>query len=686
MKTALFLVAALLLLPTFAFAFDCSSVDDNTYCENILNSNLNESEKDQVLSFLLYQQTKYPNHSFVEEYNRDIAVDSPPDGTLIRDSLYIKNVWLSFLTISPSVYENNILYVPRGVKVLSEYDFEIITPPDYRAGRYPQNSQGDCRRTYSVQSTSSNLNYYHNSSYVGNGKEESFVISSSGQIRAELIISTQIKIKHYQWKRYGVFGRNYYRCEAHHTSYQTDQISLVESKKVELFITQPQADLLVTNLYQNTTKGNFTAQDYSMFILSFRDSQFEEQKKYYDLVFEKKPFHIAFLRASNTSERRVNNIHVEGDTFYVQNTEDCSLRTYNHFYQFQSNCDLTVNQEEIDQLDIEKNEPDLRLLLYLLVFLFIFYIFYRVIKSQMKKIILPLLLVIILLPSVMASSHTPTPSSECSLSNLGACLTENFFEYLLAIILTGPLVPLLIFIERLLTASVSIELFFAIWNIIRYILSFFYLFFFLYAGYVFLTGNNDPIKRAHAKEMLQNTVLMMVLINGSYYLYQVILDLSSVLNSSIIRMVEPTFFLLTADNIVNIGLQFMLSGVYGLTLLLTVIMLTLRYIVVSLGVVLLPIGIFLYFIPPLKGYGKFILNMLGIFIFITFIDLLIILACSLIINVPLFANFKIIVMITCFTLINYTLWLAIKFALKKSANTNLKDDFKQAAKYIAMLV
>jgi len=117
----------------------------------------------------------------------------------------------------------------------------------------------------------------------------------------------------------------------------------------------------------------------------------------------------------------------------------------------------------------------------------------------------------------------------------------------------------------------------------------------------------------------------------------------------------------------------------------TMLMLVMRYIVVSIGVVLFPIGLFCYFVPPLKGYGKFILNMLGIFIFITFIDLLIILACSMIVDIPIFENFKILVMISCFLIVNYTLWLAIKFALKKSSAVSIKDDINQAVKYIALL-
>ena len=77
-------------------------------------------------------------------------------------------------------------------------------------------------------------------------------------------------------------------------------------------------------------------------------------------------------------------------------------------------------------------------------------------------------------------------------------------------------------------------------------------------------------------------------------------------------------------------------------------------------------------------------NVLAIFIFITFFDLLIILTCAMLIKNPL-ENFKIVVMINCFSIINYTLWLVIKFALTKSSMSTVKDDISQAVKYIALL-
>ena len=41
-------------------------------------------------------------------------------------------------------------------------------------------------------------------------------------------------------------------------------------------------------------------------------------------------------------------------------------------------------------------------------------------------------------------------------------------------------------------------------------------------------------------------------------------------------------------------------------------------------------------------------------------------------------------MVVCFMLINYTFVCAVKFAISKSGFSEIGDDVKQAAKYVAM--
>ena len=265
-------------------------------------------------------------------------------------------------------------------------------------------------------------------------------------------------------------------------------------------------------------------------------------------------------------------------------------------------------------------------------------------------------------------------------------LTNNkrTLEFFLSVI-NAPLQPFLKSTEYLLTAEVHIDIFHHIWNVIRYIMSFFYIFLIVWAGVIFVTSSNNPIRRSQAKDMLRDFIIMMVLMQASFFLYELVIQINSILSTAIYNMIDPHFFMLTADNIVNMGLEFIFTMSYVLVLFLTVVLLAMRYIVVSMGVIMLPLALFCYFIPPLKGYGKFMLNVLGIFIFITFFDLLIILACSMIVEADLFEYFKTLIMINCFSIINYTLYLAIKFALSKSSVSTVKDDISQAAKYVAML-
>jgi len=681
-----FYLAAILLLAFSVSAFDCSKTQDPNYCNEIQSSGFSEPEKELVYSALLYPESGFPDHNFIENYNLQINIDNPPDNTPKYDSTQIKNAWISFLAVFPSVYNDEELYLPISTNALSQYDYDVQIPSDY-SGSYPHTSNGDCKRKYNLVQNDAKLSYYLNNAYKGQGKYSALNIDSDGTLKAELQIDTKLKVEHYRWETYccsyGRDGCNSYchRCKYDHTDYETDSLKISEEKQVKLDSINPTAIVYITDNYLNLTKGKIIADDYSQIDLEFQDSYVIKHNYYYDVVFDKKPYYFAYLNAHYFPIIKQKNIFLANDTFFVKNSAGCSISTYNHFYSTSSTCDLTLHQENLTGLTMPENDSSIGLLVLVVTLLFIIYVIYKIARSQFKKLVLPILILMVLMPFALAAEQQ---QESCGLTNLAECIPEKIYEYILVII-NSPLLPMLVAVQSLLTAQVTIDIFFHIWDVIRYILSFFYVFLFVYAGFVFLTSNANPIKRAHAKETIKDTVIMIVLIQASFYLYGFILSISSILNNAILSMVDPHFFLLTVDNITNIGLELLTSSVYGLTLFVTMLMLVMRYIVVSIGVVLFPIGLFCYFVPPLKGYGKFILNMLGIFIFITFIDLLIILACSMIVDIPIFENFKILVMISCFLIVNYTLWLAIKFALKKSSAVSIKDDINQAVKYIALL-
>jgi len=258
--------------------------------------------------------------------------------------------------------------------------------------------------------------------------------------------------------------------------------------------------------------------------------------------------------------------------------------------------------------------------------------------------------------------------STCGITNLGSCLVENLFEFLLYI-LNLPIKALLILINNLMIEPVNIDLFAGAWSIIIYILSLFYGILILITGFRFMLSGNSPEQREKAKRELINNILMIILVQASFFVYRLLLEIISAMSTVVFGLIQDGFFLITMDSLNNIGLELVLIIPYIAVLVITIIFLTLRYICVGIGVIFIAIGIFFYFIGPLNQYGKLILNYLFILMVLPFFYSIIFLASSKFLELPIFANMKIVVMIGAFALVDImTIFLAL-FVIFKAANT-----------------
>lgn len=284
----------------------------------------------------------------------------------------------------------------------------------------------------------------------------------------------------------------------------------------------------------------------------------------------------------------------------------------------------------------------------------------------MKKLII-LFLILLLLPIVYAQE--PPEEEKCGLTNLAACIPEKFYRFTLNLI-NAPFKPLLSLTKDLLTEPVNVDIFLSLWAIINYIISLFYGLFLMFAGLNFIVSGYDSEKRERAKRWLRNIILMIFFIQASFYIYELLLELISSLSIGVIDLIDDNFFLLTVDNIVNLGLELVLGLVYLIVLLLYIIYMGVRYLAVSVGVVFFPIGIFLYFIPPLERYGKFIINSLLVIMALPFVHAIILLAASKLIEIPLFSNFKILIMIIAFALCIITIFGLTSFVKSSSSVEN----------------
>ena len=243
-------------------------------------------------------------------------------------------------------------------------------------------------------------------------------------------------------------------------------------------------------------------------------------------------------------------------------------------------------------------------------------------------------------------------------------------------ILNAPIQPFLELTLNLLSEPINLNLFFSMWVIIVYVISMFYGLMLVASGFNFIISGHDVVKRENAKQWLRNIVIMIILIQASFFIYQLAIDLSSIITSAVLTLVDPDFFLISVDDIGDIGLAIVFALIYVLVLIVTALILVIRYAFVAIGVVLLPLAIFFYFLPPLKSYGSLILNFLGIAIFITFFDVILLAGFSKLVDLAIFGGMQILVLISAFMIINVFMILLMFFSIVK-AGLNVYTDVKK---------
>lgn len=667
-------VLPVLLLSAQASALPCNGQQ----CDAVLSLNLSQEQKKELLSSTVYPWVFYPNHTFVREWNLAVEVDRAPDRVPVYAGRWIKDTWLVLLALMPSVLENDTLLVPDRTSALSEYHYRVEIPPNYYAGRYPDTSQGDCRREYFKTREEARFALFRNGEWIGSSTLQAVrVFQAQNEFRNRLDIAVDVRINHYRWYRYCCQWDNKgckkwcYQCKYRWSELVPDRLHLEDAKTAQHDPAIPAANMQVLDTYHGTLKGALIATDYAALEFNLSNASYAHYQKTYDLVFDYTPFYIATLRARSTNHTRMRNLFFVNHTFYTPVLQNCTLRAWNHFYQLNQTCTFSSPPQQLSQ-PLAKTQNDsnsLQLVLRIAVVFGLLYLLYRLVKPILRKKLAVLgLSVLVLLPiSAFAAEGT-----ECGITNLGTCLVQNFFEYIGSLI-NAPIEGLLLIAKLLITSPAGVELFKPIWAVVAGAFSIFYTLILLFAGFKFITSGFDAEQRENAKTWLKNALLIIVFVGASYFLYTLALDLSVAITNWILELIDPAFFKLTADSVVNFALQLVFGIVYLLALVLVIFTLLFRFILVSTGVLIFPIGILLYFIPPTQGFGKAILNVLLALIFVPFFEALVLLAGSMLITVSFFEHIKILIVIATFFLVYFINAKVVSFAMQKAAALGLND-------------
>ena len=160
------------------------------------------------------------------------------------------------------------------------------------------------------------------------------------------------------------------------------------------------------------------------------------------------------------------------------------------------------------------------------------------------------------------------------------------------------------------------------WNIIRTVITSMYLAVLTYAGLKLMAGTMmGEDERNTLKKWVGGTIVSILLVNMSYVLYEFVIQLNVGLSALVFQPPNLTGFIAASSAFI------VLLSIQWSTVLLVILLLIVRTLLVIVGVTFFPIGIFLYYFPPTKRFGKLIITVIFANIFVQFFEILCLRVC-----------------------------------------------------------
>lgn len=373
MKTIFYFIL-LILFSFMTYSFDCSYFNDQSDCLALLNSN------ESHIANLIYQNSFYPDHNLIKNYNKIIVVNEPLKGTEKISDGYIKDAWFNLLTIEPSILFNNTIYYNSSFKLRTAYDYDVYIPPDYvnnnkRVGR-------TCRIFYYFDSKREKYSLFLNNQLYTH--DENKVITSRDDIlniNPELEITVVLRKRIYEWR----IRDDRWRCYYDRTTYSATILTLQDYKKVKLYDYPKEPFFEFLYNYNNMDYGNLSKYNGNL-ILDFDDSSLVRKNIQFEAEFINSPYYFLQLKAVNKKEQEMNNIYKYNDLLAIPNKNGCLLK-YSDFFNIKTKqCEDNYQELELNEFEMKEYSSDWKLLLYLIVFIAVNWGIFVLIKKYFYKI------------------------------------------------------------------------------------------------------------------------------------------------------------------------------------------------------------------------------------------------------------------------------------------------------------
>jgi hypothetical protein len=234
--------------------------------------------------------------------------------------------------------------------------------------------------------------------------------------------------------------------------------------------------------------------------------------------------------------------------------------------------------------------------------------------------------------TISQSQCNPSGDLIATLQNLPVCIAESLFTLLF----NGLIAAVRAFIEAtfsLILAVPDLNWFCSAYSSVMAIIESLYTILVMGLGLYYIVASTEVEGRIAAKKWLKNLFLMIIVLTFSFSIFKMILDVNQSIASTLLNQASTNFFS------VNATLSDLVFGVvillgYVTFALLTFATLLGRYLMIPFLLLLFPFAVFFYFLPISEAFGRFLLKLILLILFMTSLDALLILGFSTLFSSP----------------------------------------------------
>ncbi len=335
-----------------------------------LAQNLSIDDKKQLFLDDLVKNNGIPPFAEANIWNSRITFTKyPPDGTVSRNSSYIKDAWVKIVSASPAVIDSrdNKTYINDSGQLSIVHGFSLVVPQE--------SFSGDCRTDYEICGYDYSITAFDNGQRLTGNTSVAFfsvpnrIHGATNNFSVAMAVNSEYLIYHYnmQWKVVGWYWRRV--CTLYRTDSRQDSLTAYDNATAYYYQANASAKTFVDG-FQNgladvwirvTSKNDSTDFDFQL-----DNAKLSLQRKQYQLKYGLQPYNVLTpvsvpksvsirLQAlsvlsfeSNVTAGYSDKIHFMASAKAL----NCTLRTYSPFLETVNSDACFFNQTQKPMLNL----------------------------------------------------------------------------------------------------------------------------------------------------------------------------------------------------------------------------------------------------------------------------------------------------------------------------------------------